>query len=67
MLRGDFSEVVKPYVDPNNRDLGGCRTTVLNATGTGATPGLLRGPFANNTVDPSKFSKAALNLVAKVA
>jgi len=66
MLRGDFTEVVKTYVDPNNRDLGGCRTTPLNATGTGATPGLLRGPFQSNLVDPSSFSKAALNLVARL-
>jgi hypothetical protein len=66
MLQGDFSEAIKPYVDPSNRDLGGCRTTLVNATGSGATPGQLRGPFANNRVDPSLFSKAALNLVARL-
>ncbi|MBI2149952.1 MAG: TonB-dependent receptor [Acidobacteria bacterium] len=66
MLQGDFSEAVKLYVDPNNRDLGGCRTTVLNATGTGATPGLLRAPFESNRVNPALFSKAALNLASKL-
>ena len=64
MLQGDFSEVVKVYTDPVAQT-GGCRTAPINNTGSSATPGFLR-DMTNNRVDPSRFSKAALNLAAKL-
>jgi hypothetical protein len=64
MLQGDFTEVVKVYTDPTTQT-GGCRTAPINNTGTNATPGFLR-EAQNNRIDPARFSKAALNLAARL-
>jgi hypothetical protein len=64
MLSGDFTEIIKVYTDPTAQ-LGGCRTAVINATGSNATPGLLRGGFVNNRIDPALFHPIALNLVSR--
>jgi hypothetical protein len=61
MLSGDFSQVAKAY---GTTQTGGyCSSTAVNATGTGATPGLLRLTDAPNFINPARFSKAALAIV----
>ncbi len=62
MLAGDFSQFLKVYTDPTNQR-GGCQTTPVNNTGTGATPGLLRLTDGPNFINPARFNKAALALV----
>src|SRR5262249_7744182 len=55
MLAGDFSQFVKVYTDPTNQR-GGCQTTAVNNSGTGATPGLLRLTDGPNFINPARFN-----------
>jgi hypothetical protein len=62
MLAGDFSQFLKVYTDPANLR-GGCQSSPVNNSGSGATPGLLRLTDAPNYINPARFNKSALALV----
>src|SRR5438552_4943457 len=52
MLAGDFSQFLKVYSDPVNLK-GGCQSTLINNTGAGSTPGLLRLTDGPNFINPA--------------